>query len=174
MFRPADARETAVAWVYALTADGPTALALTRQNLPFYENSGKQALQGAYILKESSKAVPDIILLASGSEVEQIMNAAAVLEEKGYGARVVSMPSWEVFDRQSEQYRQSVLPDAVRCRLAVEAASGFGWHKYIGLDGDVICMPGFGTSAPASQVFEKFGFTTDNVVNRALALLQKK
>jgi transketolase len=173
MFRPADARETAAAWVYSLTANGPTALALTRQNLPNYDGSGKAALKGAYILKEASKKVPDILLLASGSEVELIYKAAETLEAQGIAARVVSMPSWELFEKQPESYREQVLPKAVRARLAVEAASPFGWHRYIGLDGDILCMEGFGASGPADQVFKLFGFTVENVVAKALKLLGK-
>ena len=173
MFRPADARETAAAWFYGLTADGPTAMALTRQNLPLYDGTGKSALKGAYVLKEASKATPDILLLASGSEVELIYKAADILEAQGVAARVVSMPSWELFNRQSAEYREQVLPKAVRARLAVEAGNDFGWHRYIGLDGDILCMEGFGASGPANQVFVKFGFTVENVVAKALKLLGK-
>jgi transketolase len=173
MFRPADARETAAAWVYGLTANGPTALALTRQNLPLYDGTGKEALKGAYILKEASKTLPDILLLASGSEVELIYKAADALEAQGIAARVVSMPSWEVFNRQSAAYKEKVLPKAVRARLAVEAGNDFGWHRYIGLDGDILCMEGYGASGPANQVFEKFGFTVENVMAKALKLLGK-
>ena len=166
-----DARETAAAWVYALNADGPTALVLTRQNLPLYDGTGKTSLKGAYIIKEASKATPDILLLASGSEVELVYKAADALEAQGIAARVVSMPSWEVFNRQSEEYRDSVLPKTVRARLAVEAGNDFGWHRYIGIDGDILCMQGFGASGPADQVFKKFGFTVENVVEKALKLL---
>ncbi len=173
MFRPADARETAAAWVYGLTANGPTALALTRQNLPLYDGTGKAALKGAYILKEASKPTPDILLLASGSEVELIYKAADVLESQGIAARVVSMPSWELFNRQSDEYKEQVLPKAVRARVAVEAGNDFGWHRYIGLDGDILCMEGFGASGPANQVFLKFGFTVENVVAKALKVLGK-
>jgi transketolase len=173
LFRPADARETAAAWVYSLTANGPTALALTRQNLPLYEGSGKSALKGAYILKESSKKVPDILLLASGSEVELIYKAAEILEAQGVAARVVSMPSWELFEKQPASYKEQVIPKAVRARLAVEAGGPFGWHRYIGLDGDLLCMEGFGASGPANLVFEKFGFNVENVVGKALKLLGK-
>jgi transketolase len=171
IFRPADARETAAAWFYGLTANGPTALALTRQNLPLYEGTGKAALKGAYILKEASKKTPDILLLASGSEVELIYKAADVLEAQGIAARVVSMPSWELFNRQPDSYKEQVLPKAVRARLAVEAGNDFGWHRYIGLDGDILCMEGYGASGPAAQVFEKFGFNVENVVKKALKVL---
>ncbi len=171
VYRPADARETAAAWVYAMEGHGPTALVLTRQNLPNYEGSGKAALQGAYVLREASKPTPDILLLASGSEVELMMKAAEVLEGEGVAARVVSMPSWEVFERQSAEYKESVLPRAVRARVAAEAGNDFGWHRYIGLDGDILCMEGFGASGPAGQVFLKFGFTVDNVVAKARRVL---
>ncbi len=171
VYRPADARETAAAWVYAMEGHGPTALVLTRQNLPNYEGSGKAALKGAYVLREASKATPDILLLASGSEVELMMKAAEVLEGEGVAARVVSMPSWEVFERQSAEYKESVLPRAVRARVAAEAGNDFGWHRYIGLDGDILCMEGYGASGPAGQVFLKFGFTVDNVVAKARRVL---
>ena len=171
VYRPADARETAAAWVYAIEANGPTALVLTRQNLPLYEGSGKAALKGAYVLREAGKPVPDILLLASGSEVELMVKAAEALEAEGFAARVVSMPSWEVFERQSDDYKESVLPRAVRTRLAAEAGNDFGWHRYIGLDGDILCMQGYGASGPADQVFKKFGFTLESVLARAHKLL---
>lgn len=174
VFRPADSNETAAAWYSAISRqDGPTALVLTRQDLPLFEESKKEALKGAYILKDSDKAEPDIILMASGSEVELIYEAAKVLKESGISARVVSMPCWEIFEAQSCEYKESVLPRNVRKRLAVEAASSFGWHKYIGLDGDIISIDHFGESAPAEQLFKKFGFTADNVVAKAKELLSK-
>ncbi|MFL0246556.1 transketolase [Candidatus Clostridium stratigraminis] len=173
VFRPADSNETASAWYSAITSqDGPTTLVLTRQNLPLYEESKKGALKGAYILKDSEKAVPDIILMATGSEVELIYEAAKVLKDRGIDARVVSMPSFEVFEAQSSEYKESVLPKSVRNRLAVEAASSFGWHKYVGFDGDIISIDHFGESAPAEQLFEKFGFTVENVVTKAMTLLK--
>jgi transketolase len=173
VFRPADSKETAAAWYSAITRqDGPTALVLTRQDLPLYEESSKEALKGAYILKNSKKEIPDIILMATGSEVELIYEASKVLEEKGIDARVVSMPCFEIFDKQSKEYKESVLPMACRKRLAVEALSSFGWHKYVGLDGDIISLDHFGESAPAKLLFEKFGFTVENVVERALNLLK--
>jgi len=173
VFRPADSNETVAAWYSAITRqDGPTTLVLTRQNLPLYEESPKEALKGAYILKDSEKAVPDIILMASGSEVELIYEAKKALREKGVDARVVSMPSFEVFEAQSSEYKESVLPKSIRKRLAVEAASSFGWHKYVGFDGDIISIDHFGESAPAELLFEKFGFTVENVVTKTLALLK--
>ncbi|GIM27706.1 transketolase [Clostridium polyendosporum] len=175
VYRPADSKETAAAWDYALTkADGPTCLVLTRQDLPLYKETGLEALKGAYILKDSKKDIADIILMATGSEVELIYKAAEILEEKGIDARVVSMPSLELFERQSEEYKEKILPKKVRNRLAVEAASSFGWHKYVGLDGNVISIDHFGASAPAKILFEEFGFTVKNVVEKALEIITKK
>ncbi|MDR3091749.1 MAG: transketolase [Clostridiales bacterium] len=166
--RPCDSNETAAAWYIALNnTNGPTALALTRQNLKLLPESGKGALKGAYILKDSEKAVPDVLLMASGSEVGLIYDAWEILRKDGVDARVVSMPSWEVFEKQDAAYKESVLPRAARARLAVEAASPFGWERYVGLDGKIIAMPGFGESAPADALFPKFGFTVENVVKAA-------
>lgn len=174
VFRPADSKETAAAWYYAVTSKkNPTSLVLTRQDLPLYEETGKAALKGAYILKDSEKKVPDIILMASGSEVELIYKAHEVLKKKGIDARVVSMPSFELFEAQSEEYKESVLPKAVRKRLAVEAASPMGWYKYIGLDGDIIAMNDFGASGKAEVLFEHYGFTVDNVIRKAEKVLSK-
>ncbi len=173
VFRPADSNEVAAAWYYAVTSkDTPTALVLTRQNLPLLEGSGKEALKGAYILVDSEKSVPDMILMATGSEVELIYNAAKILKEKGIDTRVVSMPSWELFDKQTNEYKNKILPNEVRARIAVEAASSFGWHKYVGIDGDIITMNGFGASAPANILFEQFGFTVENVVKKAVELVK--
>ena len=165
VFRPADATETAAAWYSAVTSlRTPTALVLTRQNLPQLAGSGKEALKGAYILEDSQKAVPDAILIASGSEVELAVGAREELLKDGIDVRVVSMPCMELFEEQSEEYKEKVLPKAVRKRVAVEALSDFGWGKYVGLDGACVAMTGFGASAPAKQLFEKFGFTVENVV----------
>ncbi len=170
-FRPADGRETIAAWYSAITSkETPTALVLTRQNLPQLEGSGKEALKGAYIIKESTKAVPDMILMASGSEVSLCLEAAKQLLEKGIDARVVSMPCLDLFEEQSKEYKASVLPNEVRKRLAVEALSGFGLDRYVGLDGKIIAMEGFGASGPQDKLFKKFGFTVENVVNKALEL----
>jgi transketolase len=174
VFRPADSKETAAAWCGALTKkDGPTALVLTRQNLPLYDESSKEALKGGYLLKGSKTENPDIILMATGSEVELIYKAEEILKEKGIKASVVSIPSMEVFNAQDAAYKDSILPNAVRKRIAVEAASSFGWHKYVGLDGEVITIDTFGASGPADTLFKVFGFTVDNVVNKALELLNK-
>lgn len=174
VFRPADSVETAAAWLYAMEHQGPTALTLTRQNLPLYGEGGKQAIKGAYVISDSQKDTPDLLLLATGSEVELALAAQKELSQQGVDARVVSMPSFEVFDAQSAAYKESVLPSKVRARLAIEAATPFGWHKYVGLDGDIIAMEDFGTSAPAKEVFAQRGFTCENVVCRALALLGKE
>ncbi len=174
VIRPADSRETAAAYLAALKrTDGPTALVLTRQNLPLLEGTGPDALKGAYILSDSEKETPDIILMATGSEVQLIAEAKKALKEKGIDARVVSMPSWEIFEEQSEEYKESVLPKNVRARVAVEAGSSFGWHKYVGLDGEVISRDDFGASAPADILFREFGFTVENVVEKALKVLGK-
>jgi len=173
VFRPADAKETAAGWYAALTRkNSPTALVLTRQNLPYYKETGKDALKGGYILVDSEKETPDAILMASGSEVELIYEASRKLKAEGIDVRVVSMPSTDIFEEQSEEYKAAVLPKEVRARLAVEAASSFGWHKYVGLDGDVLTIDTFGASGPASVLFEEFGFTVDNVVNKVKKLIR--
>ncbi|AJQ27955.1 transketolase [Pelosinus fermentans] len=165
VFRPADATETCAAWYYAITsAKTPTALVLSRQNLPQLKGASKEALKGGYVLADSNKAVPDGIIIASGSEVELAVNAKVELAKENIDVRVVSMPSIDVFEEQSDEYKESVLPKAVRGRVAVEAASDFGWGKYVGLDGAYVTMKGFGASAPAKTLFNKFGFTTENVV----------
>ncbi|MDY2965669.1 MAG: transketolase [Megasphaera massiliensis] len=165
VFRPADATETAAGWYLAVTSQKtPTALVLTRQNLPQLAGSSKDALKGAYVIADASKAVPDAIIMASGSEVELAVNAKAELAKDGIDVRVVSMPCLELFEQQDEAYKEQVLPKAVRARVAVEAASDFGWGKYVGLDGATVSMKSFGASAPAGTLFKKFGFTTENVV----------
>lgn len=174
VIRPADSKEVAAAWCYALNKkDGPTALILTRQNLPVYEESSKDALRGGYILCDADNGNPDIILMASGSEVRLVYEAYKQLKDKGINARVVSMPSMEIFDKQSEEYKKSVLPDDVRARIAVEAASPLSWYKYTGIDGKIIGIDHFGASAPGDILFKEFGFTVENVVEKALELLKK-
>lgn len=172
VFRPSDAKETAAAYTVAMNNDGPTAIVLTRQNLPYYENSGKQALKGGYILADSLKETPDVILMASGSEVEQAMQAKELLIKDGIDARVVSMPSMELFEKQSEEYKESVLPKNVRARVAVEAGSAYSWYKYVGLDGATVCIDHFGASAPANILFKEFGFTAENVKEKAKSVLK--
>ena len=165
VFRPCDKVATSAAWMYAATSkETPTALVLTRQNLPQMPGSSKEALKGGYIIDDSSKAVPDAIIIASGSEVSLAVEAKAELAKKDIDVRVVSMPSMDLFEEQSAEYRESVLPDAVRKRVAVEALSDFGWYRYVGLDGAVVSMKGFGASGPAAELFKKFGLTTEAVV----------
>jgi len=169
VFRPADSKETAAAWYYAVTnGTTPTSLVLTRQKLLLYDGCPKRALKGGYILKDSNKETPDVLLMASGSEVELIFKAADELEAKGIDARVISIPSFELFEAQDEAYKESVMPNAVRARVAVEALTSFGWHKFVGLDGEVISLDTFGASGNAETLFKQFGFTVENVVNKAM------
>ena len=162
VFRPCDYAETAAAWYYALNSvSAPTALVLSRQNLPQQEGSGKGALKGGYILSDSEKEVPDGIIIATGSEVAIAMEAKAELKENGMDVRVVSMPCVDLFEDQSEDYKRSVLPEEVTNRVSVEAASTFGWSKYASKN---IGMTSFGASAPAGLLFEKFGITKDAIV----------
>lgn len=173
VFRPADGKENTAAWISALTGNSPTCLVLTRQNLPQYENSGMAALKGGYIISDCEKKTPDVLLMASGSEVELMMNAQKLLKEEGIEARVISMPCMEIFDKQSEKYKQSVMPKNVRARVCAEAGSTCSWYKYAGLDGEVIGMDTFGESGPAEKLFEKFGFTVENVMEKVHKVLGK-
>lgn len=167
VIRPADANETALAWKMAIeNRHGPTALAFTRQNLPILPAAQIGNLSnGAYVLKDFG--APEIILMASGSEVSLVFDAAQKLADEGRGVRVVSFPSWELFEEQAPAYRESVLPKTLTRRLAVEAAAGLGWERYAA---SVICMKSFGASAPYKILFEKFGFTVENVVAKAKEL----
>ena len=171
VFRPADARETAAAWESALSAKNPTCLILSRQTLPLCEGSGKAALKGGYVLSDCEGA-PEVLLIASGSEVAPCLQAQATLREKGVNARVISMPCTEIFERQSAEYKESVLPAAVRARVCVEAGSPLGWYKYAGLDGKVIGMESFGASAPAGELFKHYGFTAEHIAQTAESLLK--
>lgn len=172
VYRPADGKETAAAWVSALSGNEPTVLVLTRQNLPQYENSGKEALKGGYVLEDCEGAA-DVLLIATGSEVELCVKAKAALAEKGVNARVVSMPCMEEFEKQSEEYKASVLPKDVKARVCVEAGSPYSWYKYAGDNGEIVAMNSFGASGPAGVLFPHFGFTVDNVVEKALASMEK-
>ncbi len=172
VYRPADGKETAAAWVSALSGHEPTVLVLSRQTLPQYEGSGKAALNGGYVL-EDCKGTPDVILMGTGSEIELCVKAKAALEEKGVKARVVSMPCFEEFEKQSAAYKESVLPAKVKARVAVEAACPYSWYKYTGDCGKLVCMTSFGASAPAGVLFPHFGFTVENVVAKALASIEK-
>lgn len=172
IYRPCDRRETAAAWQYAIQSEStPTGLVLTRQNLPQMEGSSKEALKGGYVIADSSKAEPDAIIIASGSEVSLAVDAKAKLAEEGIDVRVVSMPSMDVFEEQTAEYKEKILPKSCRKRVAVEALSDFGWYRYVGLDGAVVSMKGFGASGPANQLFEKFGFTVDNVVKTVKSIM---
>jgi len=176
VIRPADANETVEAWRVALThRDGPVALALTRQKLPTLDRarlaSADGLARGAYILAEAENGQPEVIIIATGSEVHVALAAQELLAQRGVAARVVNMPSWELFERQPRDYRHAVLPPAITARLAVEAGVAQGWHRYVGPAGDVVSIERFGASAPYKVLWEKFGFTAENVATRALALL---
>lgn len=178
VIRPADANETAQAWRVAIKhTDGPVAIALTRQGIPIIDQkkyAGAQNLEkGAYILSDS-EGEPQIILIATGSEVHLILEAQEELKKSNIQARVVSMPSWNLFDKQEDAYKEEVFPKNIRKRLAVEAGSPVGWMKYTTDDGDVIGIDRFGESAPGEEVMKEFGFTVENVVKRAKALLSSK
>jgi transketolase len=177
VIRPADANETLEAWYLAITnTSGPTTLVFSRQNLPVLDRSVYSAASGTryggYVLWESAP-IPELILIATGSEVSLTLSAARKLAENGMKVRVVSLPSWEIFDRQPLEYRENVLPPAITARIAVEAGIKLGWEHYVGLSGKIIGMETFGASAPASILFEKFGFTADKIIAAAEALLQR-
>ena len=170
VFRPADRQETAAAWFSALSStDCPTAIVLSRQNLPQLCQDGKEALKGAYILSDSEKT-PELIFIATGSELELAEKAGEVLRGEGKAVRVVSMPSMEIFEMQSEEYKEKILPSSVEKRISVEALSSFGWGKYVGLKGASLSMDSFGASAPAKELFTHFGFTVENLLKLARSL----
>ena len=170
VFRPADRQETAAAWFSALSStDCPTAIVLSRQNLPQLCQDGKEALKGAYILSDSEKT-PEFIFIATGSELELAEKAGEVLRGEGKAVRVVSMPSMEIFEMQSEEYKEKILPSSVEKRISVEALSSFGWGKYVGLKGASLSMDSFGASAPAKELFTHFGFTVENLLKLARSL----
>ena len=172
VFRPADGNEASGAYKVAVeNRKRPSVLAMSRQNLPNLEGSSIDIVaKGAYVLSDD-EGTPDLILLATGSEVSLCVEAAKQLRAEGKKVRIVSMPCWELFNEQSAEYKESVLPKAVKARLAVEAGSSFGWHRFVGDAGDTISTDTFGASAPGNVMFEKFGFTVDNVVAKAKALL---
>jgi transketolase len=178
VIRPADANETAVAWRVAVeTREAPVLLALTRQNVPTLDRqryaSADGLRKGAYVLSDAKDGKPALVLIGTGSEVGLIVAAADKLQADGIAVRCVSMPSWELFDAQPQAYRDEVLPPDVTARLAVELGSPQGWHRYVGDHGDVLGIDHFGASAPADVLLREFGFTVDNVVARAKALLAK-
>ncbi len=171
IFRPCDARETAAGWYTAIkSTETPVGLVLSRQTLPLLNGTGKDALKGGYILRKETKKLK-LILLATGSEVNLIYKASEILEEKGIGTRVVSMPSFELFEMQDDDYKQKVLPSNVRARIAVEAGSSLSWYKYVGLDGRIVSIDSFGASAPANKLFDKFGLSVEKIVENALDLI---
>ncbi len=177
VIRPCDANETAAAWRVALERrEGPTALALTRQKLPILAETARDAAEtvarGAYVLADAPGAI-DVILIATGSEVHLALAARKLLAEKGIAARVVSMPSWELFDAQEPAYREWVLPPQVTARLAIEAGVTLGWEKYVGPAGGVIGLDRFGASAPYKVLMEQFGFTPQAVAKRVVELLRR-
>lgn len=172
--RPCDANEVAAAWRVAIQHQGPLALILTRQALPTLDRtqmaSASNLAKGAYVLSDSAQT-PQLILIATGSEVSLAVDAATRLRQEGVAVRVVSMPSWELFEAQSAEYKETVLPTHVRARIAIEAASPMGWEHYVGPDGDTVTLNHFGASAPAKIIFQQFGFTVDNIVEKAKHLL---
>jgi transketolase len=179
IIRPCDANETAVAWRYAIQSrNRPVALVLSRQDVPTLDRNqfapADGLCYGAYVLNDSAKDNSDIVLIGTGSEVGLIVEAGRKLAEKGIKSRIVSMPSWELFEAQSQEYRDSVLPPSSRIRLAVEAGATLGWDRYVGDRGDVIGVDRFGASAPGPVVMREYGFSVENVCARATALLERK
>jgi transketolase len=177
LIRPADANETAAAWHCAiLNRDHPTVIVLTRQNLPVLEPSLRIADgvdRGAYVLSEAQGSPIDVILIGTGSEVHIALNAQKLLAERGIGARVVSMPSWERFERQTQDYQDRVLPPSVKARVSIEAGVTTGWQKWIGTQGTSVGVDHFGASAPYKEIYKQFGLTPEHVVQAALALLDR-
>jgi transketolase len=175
VIRPSDANETASAWAYALhQTDGPVALVLSRQNLPVFHETEvniENLSKGAYVLTQTSEN-PEVILIATGSEVSLAVNAKAELEKEDVSIRVVAMPSWELFDRQSKEYKELVLPASVTKRVALEMGISLGWERYVGFEGEILSIETFGASGTGAEVMELFGFTTANVVQTAKGLLQ--
>ncbi len=179
VIRPCDANETAVAWRVAIqTRDRPVALIFSRQDMPTLDRTLFAAAdglrRGAYVLVDAFNGKPDLILIATGSEVSLIVEAGQKLTENKMNVRIVSMPSWELFDAQPQSYRDSVLPPSTCARLAVEAGVTQGWCKYVGGEGEVIGVDRFGASAPGGVMMQEYGFTVENVCKRALELVNRK
>ncbi|MBI5582861.1 MAG: transketolase, partial [Deltaproteobacteria bacterium] len=179
VIRPADANETAEAWRTALQNEGgPAALILTRQNLPTLDRDrvapAANLAYGAYVLQKTLDKHPEVLLLASGSEVPIAMEAGKKLEGKGICSWIISMPSWELFERQPREYRDKILPPQVKTRVAIEAGCTMGWHRYVGDQGSVIGLDHFGASAPFQTLYEKFGLTAERMVEKVLELLKGK
>ena len=173
-FRPADSTEVAAAWYVAMhSKDEPVSMIFTRQTLPELDGSSKDALKGGYVIKKESGNL-DLIIIATGSEVHLALESAEALEKDGYGVRVVSMPSQELFNEQPAEYKEAVLPADLRNRISVEAASTMGWHKYVGLDGLALGMESFGASGNAADVFKRFGLTAEGVYEHAAAYLKSR
>ena len=177
VLRPADATETAEAWKVAMAhRDGPTVLVMGRQNLPVLDRGTYAAAagvqQGGYVLWESSD-VPEVILIGTGSEVHIALDAGKILEGKGIRARVVSLPSWELFDAQPAEYRDAVMPPVIRARVSIEASTPLGWERYVGIDGRAMGIPHFGASAPAGILYEKFGLTAQRMADEAEILVKR-
>jgi transketolase len=175
--RPSDAAETAVAWQVALERrGGPTALVLSRQNLPVLDRTrlapAESLLRGGYILEDAPAGNPEVILIGTGSEVEIALRAAGLLEKNRVAARVVALPSWELFEAQDPAYRDTVLPRSIAARVVVEAASPFGWERYAGDEGAIIGLDHFGASAPGEVLAREFGITAENVAERALEVMR--
>jgi len=176
VIRPCDANEVAEAWRIAVKSiNGPVALILTRQNVPVLDRTAfadaTELSRGAYILRDSQNGKPDVILIATGSETHIAIDAWQRLVQKGVGVRIVVMPSWELFDKQPEEYRHEVLPPEVKARISIEAGVTLGWERYVGSNGDMIGIDHFGASAPINVLYEKFGLTVDRVVEKAMALI---
>lgn len=170
VYRPCDGHETAYAWINALKSDCPSALVLSRQNLPLYEQTGEGTLNGAYIVSDSNKEKPDCILMSSGSELQYALEAQKALLADGIDCRVISMPCMELFDKMPCEYKKSLLPCDVRKRVAIEAGASMPWYKYVGLDGKIVGIDKFGASAPGEVLYEKYGMTTENVVKAVKSL----
>lgn len=173
VFRPADSKEVAAAYESAWTGKTPTAIVVSRQALKQHKTTGPNALYGGYIVADSDKETPDVILIATGSELTLALEAKKALKNENIDARVVSMPCMELFDIQTQKYRESVLPSGVRARVAIEAGRSTPWYKYVGIDGECCCIDTFGMSAPADVMFEVCGFTSDNVVQLAKKTVKK-
>jgi transketolase len=174
VIRPADPNETSEAWAFIVQRDGPTVLVLTRQVVPHLDRSNAKepgVARGAYILAEADGGAPDVILIGTGSEVQLCVEARKRLEKYAVKARVVSMPSWELFLAQNESYRESVLPKRIKARVTVEAGSPLGWHRWAGDEGVVIGLERFGASAVGEEVLKHLGFTPEHVVSAALRTL---
>jgi transketolase len=174
VIRPADANETAESWAFAVQHNGPTLLALTRQNVPHLDRSGARdagVSKGAYILSDAENGSPEVVLIGTGSEVALCVKAREKLSGYGVKARVVSMPSWELFAQQDASYRESVLPAGIKKRVTVEAGSPMGWRRWAGDEGAIIAIDHYGASAPGEEVMKNFGFTAEHVTSAALRLL---